>query len=152
MAPAGYGSDRVRVYPGKSHIFNIIPSNTGAVKALGKVLPSLNGKFTGMSFRGPTVDVSVVDLTVRLEKAATYDQIKVAIKEELEGKLKGILGYTEDDVVSTAFVGDSRSSIFDAKAGISLNSNFVKLVSWYDNEWGYSTCVVDLIVHNESVA
>ncbi|KAJ4889878.1 hypothetical protein Rs2_29626 [Raphanus sativus] len=125
----------------------IIPSSTGAAKAVGKVLPQLNGKLTGMSFRVPTVDVSVVDLTVRLEKAATYDDIKKAIKEESEGKLKGILGYTEDDVVSTDFVGDSRSSIFDAKAGIALSDNFVKLVSWYDNEWGYSTRVVDLIIH-----
>ncbi|XP_074375869.1 glyceraldehyde-3-phosphate dehydrogenase, cytosolic-like [Apium graveolens] len=104
-----------------------------------------------MSFRVPTVDVSVVDLTVRLEKKATYDKIKAAIKEESEGNLKGILGYTEDDVVSTDFVRDSRSSIFDAKAGIALNDNFVKLVSWYDNEWGYSTRVVDLIVHMASV-
>ncbi|KAJ4892847.1 hypothetical protein Rs2_19641 [Raphanus sativus] len=132
---------------GRAASFNIIPSSTGAAKAVGKVLPQLNGKLTGMSFRVPTVDVSVVDLTVRLQKAATYDEIKKAIKEESEGKLKGILGYTEDDVVSTDFVGDSRSSIFDAKAGIALSDNFVKLVSWYDNEWGYSTRVVDLIVH-----
>eukprot|EP01083_Nonionella_stella_P191860 709760_1 len=104
-----------------------------------------------MAFRVPTVDVSVVDLTVRLEKKASYEEIKKAIKEESEGKLKGILGYTEDDVVSTDFIGDSRSSIFDAKAGIALNDNFVKLVSWYDNEWGYSTRVVDLIVHIASV-
>lgn len=100
-----------------------------------------------MSFRVPTVDVSVVDLTVRLEKAATYDEIKAAIKEESEGKLKGILGYVEEDLVSTDFVGDSRSSIFDAKAGIALNPNFAKLVSWYDNEWGYSSRVIDLIRH-----
>ncbi|MQL41222.1 type I glyceraldehyde-3-phosphate dehydrogenase [Escherichia coli] len=132
---------------GRAASFNIIPSSTGAAKAVGKVLPALNGKLTGMAFRVPTVDVSVVDLTVRLEKAATYDQIKSAIKEESEGKLKGILGYTEDDVVSTDFVGDNRSSIFDAKAGIALNDKFVKLVAWYDNEWGYSTRVVDLIVH-----
>ncbi|KAJ4879286.1 hypothetical protein Rs2_36340 [Raphanus sativus] len=132
---------------GRAASFNIIPSSTGAAKAVGKVLPQLNGKLTGMSFRVPTVDVSVVDLTVRLEKAATYDEIKKAIKEESEGKLKGILGYTEDDVVSTDFVGDNRSSIFDAKAGIALSDNFVKLVSWYDNEWGYSTRVVDLIIH-----
>nr|AFK44506.1 unknown [Lotus japonicus] len=137
---------------GRAASFNIIPSSTGAAKAVGKVLPSLNGKLTGMSFRVPTVDVSVVDLTVRLEKAASYEQIKAAIMEESEGKLKGILGYIEEDVVSTDFVGDSRSSIFDAKAGISLNDNFVKLVSWYDNEWGYSTRVVDLIVHIASVA
>ncbi|PWA96398.1 glyceraldehyde-3-phosphate dehydrogenase C2 [Artemisia annua] len=136
---------------GRAASFNIIPSSTGAAKAVGKVLPSLNGKLTGMSFRVPTVDVSVVDLTVRLEKKATYEQIKAAIKEESEGKLKGILGYTEDDVVSTDFVGDSRSSIFDAKAGIALNDNFVKLVSWYDNEWGYSSRVIDLICHIASV-
>jgi glyceraldehyde 3-phosphate dehydrogenase len=132
---------------GRAASFNIIPSSTGAAKAVGKVLPALNGKLTGMAFRVPTVDVSVVDLTVRLEKAATYEQIKAAIKEESVGKLKGILGYTEDEVVSTDFIGDNRSSIFDAKAGIALNDNFVKLVSWYDNEWGYSTRVVDLIVH-----
>ncbi|XP_027901681.1 glyceraldehyde-3-phosphate dehydrogenase, cytosolic-like [Vigna unguiculata] len=132
---------------GRAASFNIIPSSTGAAKAVGKVLPSLNGKLTGMAFRVPTVDVSVVDLTVRLEKSASYAEIKNAIKEESEGKLKGILGYTEDDVVSTDFVGDSRSSIFDAKAGIALNENFVKLVSWYDNEWGYSSRVIDLLVH-----
>ncbi|KAK4265005.1 hypothetical protein QN277_026113 [Acacia crassicarpa] len=137
---------------GRAASFNIIPSSTGAAKAVGKVLPQLNGKLTGMSFRVPTVDVSVVDLTVRLEKKATYEQIKAAIKEESEGNLKGIMGYTEDDVVSTDFVGDSRSSIFDAKAGIALNENFVKLVSWYDNEWGYSTRVIDLIAHIASVA
>ncbi|KAH0877351.1 hypothetical protein HID58_064745 [Brassica napus] len=137
---------------GRAASFNIIPSSTGAAKAVGKVLPQLNGKLTGMSFRVPTVDVSVVDLTVRLEKAATYDEIKKAIKEESEGKLKGILGYTEDDVVSTDFVGDNRSSIFDAKAGIALSDNFVKLVSWYDNEWGYSTRVVDLIIHMSKAA
>ncbi|KAJ0105418.1 hypothetical protein Patl1_18243 [Pistacia atlantica] len=141
---------------GRAASFNIIPSSTGAAKVMlillhiepvGKVLPSLNGKLTGMAFRVPTVDVSVVDLTVRLEKGASYDEIKAAIKEASEGKLKGILGYTEDDVVSTDFIGDNRSSIFDAKAGIALSKNFVKLVSWYDNEWGYSTRVVDLIVH-----
>ncbi|XP_073272034.1 glyceraldehyde-3-phosphate dehydrogenase, cytosolic-like [Primulina huaijiensis] len=131
--------------------FNIIPSDTGAAKAVGKVLPALNGKLTGMAFRVPTVDVSMVDLTVRLEKNATYEQIKAAIKEESEGKLKGILGYTDEHVVLTDFVGDSRSSIFDAQARIALNGNFVKLVSWYDNEWGYSTRVVDLIRHIASV-
>ncbi|CAJ1947557.1 unnamed protein product [Sphenostylis stenocarpa] len=136
---------------GRAASCNIIPSSTGAAKAVGKVLPALNNKLTGMSFRVPTVDVSVVDLTVRLEKGATYDEIKAAIKEASEGSLKGILGYTEDDVVSTDFIGDNRSSIFDAKAGISLNNNFVKLVSWYDNEWGYSTRVVDLIRHMASV-
>ncbi|XP_057953973.1 glyceraldehyde-3-phosphate dehydrogenase, cytosolic-like [Malania oleifera] len=122
---------------------NIIPSSIGAAKAVGKVLPALNGKLTGMSFHVPTIDVSVVDLTVRLEKAATYEQTKVVIKEEAEGNLKGILGYTEDDVVSTDFVGDKRSSIFDAKAGIALNPNFVKLVSWYNNECGYSNKIID---------
>ncbi|CAH1420563.1 unnamed protein product [Lactuca virosa] len=132
---------------GRAASFNIIPSSTGAAKAVGKVLPALNGKLTGMAFRVPTVDVSVVDLTVRLEKAASYDEIKAALKAESEGSMKGILGFTEDDVVSTDFVGDLRSSIFDAKAGIALNNNFVKLVSWYDNEWGYSNRVVDLIRH-----
>ncbi|ONK57178.1 uncharacterized protein A4U43_C10F17400 [Asparagus officinalis] len=136
---------------GRAASFNIIPSSTGAAKAVGKVLPALNGKLTGMAFRVPTVDVSVVDLTVRLEKAATYDQIKAAIKEESETNLKGILGYVEEDLVSTDFIGDSRSSIFDAKAGIALNDNFVKLVAWYDNEWGYSTRVVDLITYMASV-
>lgn len=126
---------------------NIIPSSTGAAKAVGKVIPELNGKLTGMSFRVPTPDVSVVDLTVRLEKETTYDEIKAVIKAASEGPMKGILGYTEDAVVSTDFVGDTRSSIFDAGAGIMLNGNFVKLVSWYDNEVGYSTRVVDLINH-----
>ncbi|KAG0516602.1 hypothetical protein BDA96_09G017400 [Sorghum bicolor] len=132
---------------GRAASFNIIPSSTGAAKAVGKVLPALNGKLTGMAFRVPTVDVSVVDLTVRLEKSATYDEIKAAIKAEAEGALKGILGYVDEDLVSTDFLGDNRSSIFDAKAGIALNGNFVKLVSWYDNEWGYSTRVIDLICH-----
>jgi glyceraldehyde 3-phosphate dehydrogenase len=136
---------------GRAASGNIIPSSTGAAKAVGKVIPELNGKLTGMSFRIPTLDVSVVDLTVRLEKGATYDEIKAAIKKASEGELKGILGYTEDDVVSTDFVTDPRTSIFDAKAGISLNSNFVKLVSWYDNEWGYSNKVVDLIAHIAAV-
>ncbi|TQD99520.1 hypothetical protein C1H46_014856 [Malus baccata] len=136
---------------GRAAATNIIPSSTGAAKAVGKVLPALNGKLTGMAFRVPTVDVSVVDLTVRLEKKATYDDIKNAIKKESEGSLKGILGYTDEDVVSTDFVGDNRSSIFDAKAGIALNDNFVKLVSWYDNEWGYSSRVIDLIRHIASV-
>ncbi|KAJ9683297.1 hypothetical protein PVL29_019051 [Vitis rotundifolia] len=132
---------------GRAASFNIIPSSTGAAKAVGKVLPALNGKLTGMAFRVPTADVSVVDLTVRTEKKASYDDIKAAIKAESEGNLKGILGYTEDEVVSSDFLGDSRSSIFDAKAGIALNENFIKLVSWYDNEWGYSSRVVDLIRH-----
>jgi glyceraldehyde 3-phosphate dehydrogenase len=137
---------------GRAASFNIIPSSTGAAKAVGKVLPALNGKLTGMAFRVPTANVSVVDLTVRLEKAATYDEIKAAIKAESEGSMKGILGYVEEDLVSTDFVGDKRSSIFDAKAGIALNGNFVKLVSWYDNEWGYSNRVVDLIRHMHNVA
>ncbi len=130
---------------------NIIPSSTGAAKAVGKVIPSLNGKLTGMSFRVPTPDVSVVDLTVRLEKPASYDDIKKAMKDASEGELKGILGYTEEQVVSTDFLGDARTSIFDADAGISLNSNFVKVVSWYDNEWGYSNKVVELIQYVDSV-
>jgi len=132
---------------GRAAASNIIPSSTGAAKAVGKVIPSLNGKLTGMSMRVPTTDVSVVDLTVRLEKPATYDEIKKTFKEASEGELKGILGYTEDAVVSTDFVGAEESSIFDAAAGIELNPNFVKLVSWYDNEWGYSARVVDLLVY-----
>lgn len=130
---------------------NIIPSSTGAAKAVGKVIPELNGKLTGMAFRVPTADVSVVDLTVRLAKPAKYDEIKAAIKEASEGKLKGILAYTEDEVVSSDFIGDSRSSIFDAGAGIQLSDTFVKLVSWYDNEYGYSCRVVDLIKHVHTV-
>ncbi|KAI8983871.1 glyceraldehyde-3-phosphate dehydrogenase 1 [Pilobolus umbonatus] len=127
---------------------NIIPSSTGAAKAVGKVIPKLNGKLTGMAFRVPTPDVSVVDLTVRLEKPASYDEIKAAIKKASDtGPMKGILGYTEDEVVSTDFVGDTRSSIFDAKAGIQLSPTFVKLISWYDNEYGYSTRVVDLLAY-----
>ncbi|KAL9322103.1 hypothetical protein ACSQ67_010156 [Phaseolus vulgaris] len=126
---------------------NIIPSSTGAAKAVGKVLPELNGKLTGMAFRVPTPNVSVVDLTCRLKKNASYEDVKSAIKYASEGPLKGILGYTDEDVVSNDFVGDSRSSIFDAKAGIALSSSFVKLVSWYDNEWGYSNRVLDLIEH-----
>src|SRR5690606_26589728 len=121
------------------------PSSTGAAKAVGLVLPELKGKLTGMSFRVPVPDVSVVDLTARLEKPATYDEIKQAYKEAAEGELKGILGYTEDAVVSEDFRGDARTSIFDAGAGISLNDNFVKVVSWYDNEWGYSNKLVDLV-------
>uniref|UniRef100_A0AAT9FG52 Glyceraldehyde-3-phosphate dehydrogenase n=1 Tax=Enchytraeus japonensis TaxID=228735 RepID=A0AAT9FG52_9ANNE len=131
---------------GRTAAMNIIPSSTGAAKAVGKVIPALNGKLTGMAFRVPVPDVSVVDLTCRIEKGATYDEIKNAIKAASEtGKLKGILGYTEDEVVSSDFITSTYSSIFDAKAGISLNSNFVKLVSWYDNEYGYSSRVVDLI-------
>jgi len=124
---------------------NIIPSSTGAAKAVGKVIPSLNGKLTGLSFRIPTPDVSVIDLVCRIEKPATYDEIKAVIKATAEGPLKGILAYTEDDVVSTDFIGDDHSCIFDAKAGIQLNKNFVKLIAWYDNEWGYSKRVVDLL-------
>ena len=126
---------------------NIIPSSTGAAKAVGKVIPELNGKLSGMSFRVPTPNVSVVDLTVRMEKPATYAQICDAIKEAAAGELKGVLGYTEDDVVSTDFNGEKLTSVFDAKAGIALNDNFVKLVSWYDNETGYSNKVLDLIAH-----
>jgi glyceraldehyde 3-phosphate dehydrogenase len=132
---------------GRTAAQNIIPSSTGAAKAVGKVIPDLNGKLTGMSMRVPTSNVSVVDLTVRIEKGASYDEIKQAIKDASEGELKGILGYTEDEIVSTDLIGDPRSSIFDAKAGISLNKNFVKLVSWYDNEWGYSRRVLDLLVY-----
>ena len=126
---------------------NIIPSSTGAAKAVGKVIPALKGKLTGMAFRVPTPNVSVVDLTCRLEKPAKYDEIKAAMKAASEGDLKGILGYTEDEVVSTDFLSDPRTSIFDAKAGIPLNDNFVKVVSWYDNEWGYSNKIIDLLVH-----
>ena len=132
---------------GRTAATNIIPSSTGAAKAVGKVIPELNGKLTGMAFRVPTSDVSVVDLTVRLEKPASYEEIKAAVKAASENELKGILGYTEDEVVSSDFIGDHHSSIFDAKAGLSLNNNFVKLVSWYDNEFGYSCRVVDLIKH-----
>ncbi|MBD8490542.1 type I glyceraldehyde-3-phosphate dehydrogenase [Echinicola sp. CAU 1574] len=126
---------------------NIIPSSTGAAKAVGKVIPELNGKLTGMAFRVPTPDVSVVDLTVRLKKGATYEEICAKMKEAADGELKGILGYTEDAVVSNDFIGDARTSIFDAGAGIQLSDTFVKLVSWYDNEWGYSNKVVDLLAY-----
>ena len=132
---------------GRTASGNIIPSSTGAAKAVGKVIPELNGKLTGLSLRVPTVDVSVVDLTVRLEKGASYDKIKAVVKAASEGPLKGVLGYTEDSVVSTDFIGDSHSSIFDAAAGILLNENFVKLIAWYDNEYGYSARVVDLLVY-----
>ncbi len=136
---------------GRGAAFNIIPSSTGAAKAVGKVIPKLNGKLTGMAFRVPTADVSVVDLTVRLEKATTYDEIKAAMKAASEGELKGIVGYTEDMVVSSDFITDARTSIFDANAGIMLNEHFVKLISWYDNEWGYSNKIVDLIEYMASV-
>merc|ERR1711893_173009 len=124
---------------------NIIPASTGAAKAVGKVIPALNGKLTGMAFRVPTPDVSVVDLTCRLNKETTYEEICAKMKEAANGPMKGIMEYTEDQVVSTDFVGDTHSSIFDAKAGIMLSSTFVKLVSWYDNEYGYSNRVIDLI-------
>ena len=130
---------------GRGAYQNIIPSSTGAAKAVSLVIPELKGKLTGMSFRVPVADVSVVDLVVRLDKPATYDQVKAAMKEASEGELKGILGYTEDDVVSQDFLGDARTSIFDAKAGIALNDRFIKVVAWYDNEWGYSNKLVDLV-------
>ncbi|AZI40570.1 type I glyceraldehyde-3-phosphate dehydrogenase [Epilithonimonas vandammei] len=136
---------------GRSALNNIIPSSTGAAKAVGKVIPSLNGKLTGMSFRVPTADVSVVDLTVKLDKPTSYEEICAAIKAASEGELKGILGYTEDAVVSQDFVSDARTSIFDKEAGIMLNPTFVKLVSWYDNEWGYSNKLADTLVHSASL-
>ena len=132
---------------GRAASGNIIPSSTGAAKAVGKVIPQLNGKLTGMAFRVPTLDVSVVDLTVNLAKPASYKEICEAMKEASEGSLKGILGYTEDDVVSSDFIHDARTSIFDAKAGIALTDTFVKVVSWYDNEWGYSNKLLDLITY-----
>jgi len=136
---------------GRASSGNLIPSSTGAAKAVGEVMPELKGKLTGMSFRVPVQDVSVVDLTVRLKKSATYDQIKAAMKKASQESLKGIMGYTEDQVVSSDFIHDPRSCIFDADAGISLNPNFVKLIGWYDNEWGYSNRLVDLIVHMHKV-
>ncbi|AQX03791.1 type I glyceraldehyde-3-phosphate dehydrogenase [Elizabethkingia meningoseptica] len=136
---------------GRSALNNIIPSSTGAAKAVGKVIPSLNGKLTGMSFRVPTADVSVVDLTVRLDKATTYDEICATIKAASEGELKGILGYTEDAVVSQDFVGEKRTSVFDKDAGIMLSPTFVKLVSWYDNETGYSNKLTDMLIHAASI-
>jgi glyceraldehyde 3-phosphate dehydrogenase len=130
---------------GRGAYQNIIPSSTGAAKAVGLVLPEVKGKLTGMSLRVPVADVSVVDLTVRLEKAATYEQIKQVFKEASEGDMKGVVGYTEEDVVSSDFIGDARTCIFDAKAGIALNDNFVKVVAWYDNEWGYSNKLIELV-------
>lgn len=136
---------------GRAAAGNIIPSSTGAAKACALVIPELKGKLTGMAFRVPTLDVSVVDLTVRLDKAATYEEICKVVKAASEGSMKGILGYTAEDVVSSDFITDPRTSIFDSKAGISLNGNFVKLVSWYDNEWGYSNKLLDLIKHMATV-
>lgn len=136
---------------GRAAAGNIIPSSTGAAKAVGKVIPELNGKLTGMSFRVPTLDVSVVDLTVNLAKPASYAEICDAVKKASEGELKGILGYTDEDVVSSDFLGDTRTSIFDAKAGIALTDKFVKLVTWYDNEIGYSNKVLDLVAHMAKV-
>ncbi|MBD3239251.1 MAG: type I glyceraldehyde-3-phosphate dehydrogenase, partial [Chitinivibrionales bacterium] len=136
---------------GRAASGNIIPASTGAAKAVGKVIPDLNGKLTGMAFRVPTLDVSVVDLTCRLDKGASYDDIKAAMKKAADGPMKGVLGYTEDQVVSSDFIGESCTSVFDAGAGISLSDNFVKVVSWYDNEWGYSCKVLDLIAHMDTV-
>ncbi len=136
---------------GRAATYNIIPSSTGAAKAVGKVIPSLNGKLTGMSFRVPTLDVSVVDLTCRLEKPTKYEDIVAKIKEACDGELKGIMTWTDEAVVSSDFIHDCHTSIFDVKAGIALNDNFVKLVSWYDNEWGYSNKALDLIIHMANV-
>ncbi len=136
---------------GRAAAGNIIPSTTGAAIAVGVVIPELNGKLTGMSLRVPTLDVSVVDLTAKLKKAATYDEIKAAMKEAAEGDMEGVLLYTEDDVVSSDFIGDPHTSVFDAKAGIMLSEKFVKLVAWYDNEWGYSNKCIDLITYMASV-
>ncbi len=136
---------------GRAAAGNIIPSSTGAAKAVTKVIPELKGKLTGMAFRVPTLNVSVVDLTCRLEKGTDYEGIKAAMKKASENELKGVLGYTEDEVVSSDFIGDSRTSIFDAKAGIMLNANFVKIVSWYDNEWGYSSKLLDMIAYMDTV-
>jgi glyceraldehyde 3-phosphate dehydrogenase len=136
---------------GRASCGNIIPSSTGAAKAVGKVIPALNGKLTGMAFRVPTLDVSVVDLTVNLAKPATYAEICAAMEEASKGELAGVLGYTNEEVVSADFLGDVRTSIFDAKAGIQLTDTFVKVVSWYDNEIGYSNKVLDLIAHMKKV-
>ncbi len=136
---------------GRASSGNIIPSSTGAAKAVSKIIPELAGKLTGMSFRVPTLDVSVIDVTYRLAKATTYEEIKTAVKEASENELKGIVGYTEDEVVSSDFLGDPRTCIFDAKAGIALNDNFVKLIAWYDNEWGYSNKMLDLVAYMDTV-
>ena len=136
---------------GRAAFANIIPSSTGAAKAVGKIIPELDGKLTGMAFRVPIIDVSVIDLTVNLKSSTNYEEICLAMKNASENDLKGIMGYTEEDVVSTDFIGDSRTSIFDAGAGIMLNDKFVKVVSWYDNEWGYSSKIVELIKHMNSV-
>ena len=136
---------------GRAASANIIPSSTGAAKAVGEVIPELKGKLTGMSFRVPTVDVSVVDLTCRLATPTTYEKIKEVIRKHSEGDMAGILGYTEDLVVSSDFIGESRTSVFDAQGGIMLSDTFVKLIAWYDNEWGYSNKVVDLIAYMASV-
>jgi glyceraldehyde 3-phosphate dehydrogenase len=136
---------------GRAASANIIPSTTGAAKAVGKVIPELNGKLTGMAFRVPTTNVSVVDLTVKLSKACTYDEVCAKMKEASEGSMKGILGYTDEDVVSQDFVSCELSSIFDSKAGIQLSPDFVKVISWYDNEWGYSNRMVDLAHHMAKV-
>ncbi|MGA0155668.1 MAG: type I glyceraldehyde-3-phosphate dehydrogenase, partial [Flavobacteriaceae bacterium] len=145
------GPSRKDYRGGRSALLNIIPASTGAAKAVTKVIPSLQGKITGMAFRVPNADVSVVDLTVKLQKATSYQGIKDAMKAASEGALKGILGYTEDAVVSQDFIGDARTSIFDAEAGIELNSTFFKVVSWYDNEAGYSNKLIDLALHVASV-
>ncbi|MDT0552606.1 MAG: type I glyceraldehyde-3-phosphate dehydrogenase [Bacteroidetes bacterium MedPE-SWsnd-G1] len=136
---------------GRASLNNIVPASTGAAKAVGKVIPELNGKLTGMAFRVPTVDVSVVDLTCRLEKGASFDEVKAAIKEASENELKGVLGYTDEGVVSQDFVSEPRTSVFDANASIGLNDNFVKIVSWYDNEFGYSTKIIELALHVNSL-
>jgi len=141
------GASKKRWREGRACGHNIIPSSTGAAKAVGEVWKPVKGKLTGMAFRVPTLDVSVIDLTVRLKKGASYKEICDAVKAASQGKLKGIIGYEDEELVSSDFIGDPRSSIFDVKAGISLNNNFVKLISWYDNEWGYSNRVVDLLVH-----
>lgn len=145
------GPSRKDFRGGRAALLNIIPASTGAAKAVGKVIPELNGLLTGMSMRVPVADVSVVDLTVKLSKETTYDDIMAVLKRESEGKMKGILGFTEDDVVSQDFISDTRTSIVDAKAGIGLNSTFFKIVSWYDNEYGYSSKLIDLSVHVASL-